>query len=67
MVNGMVAKERKQMKHRSCVEEKKVKMKKVRKKFFLKDFEKINFLFKNNLKNVFSFFHSRLSLPFNLP
>tara|TARA_B110000008_G_C16440882_1_gene351852 strand:- start:156 stop:299 length:144 start_codon:yes stop_codon:yes gene_type:complete len=34
MVNGMVAKERKQMKHRSCVEEKKVKMKKVKKKFF---------------------------------
>ena len=45
MVNGMVAKERKQMKHRSCVEEKKVKMKKVRKKFFLKDFEKIKMLF----------------------
>ena len=45
MVNGMVAKERKQMKHRSCVEEKKVKMKKVRKKFFLKDFEKIKILF----------------------
>ena len=41
----MVAKERKQMKHRSCVEEKKVKMKKVRKKIFLKDFEKIKILF----------------------
>ena len=39
----MVAKERKQMKHRSCVEEKKVKMKKVRKNIFFKGFRKNKF------------------------
>ena len=48
MVNGMVAKERKQMKHRSCVEEKKVKMKKVRKKNFFKGFRKNKNFVKNN-------------------
>ena len=51
----MVAKERKQMKHRSCVEEKKVKMKKVRKKIFLKDFEKIKILLKITKKMYLAF------------